>query len=160
MGGTGSESEPDLSGAARGRVDEELRRLRSRRAELVDELTQGGDQGDRGDASRALEAGDELVDLDDRIALLRHHLADGGHPPVEGIRPGTRVTLRFGGGDVQVLDVVGITEEVPPGAEDRSLTTDSPLGLALSGARPGRLVEFDAPEGRRRVRVIDVELPE
>ena len=39
------------------------------------------------------------------------------------------------------------------------LSIDSPLGRALSGARVGDQVTFDAPRGPRRLELLDVTQP-
>ncbi|PKW15054.1 GreA/GreB family elongation factor [Saccharopolyspora spinosa] len=146
------------SAVGRARLTEEIRTLRARRQQLVDELRRSDTPGDRGDAAQELQGGDELVAIDDRIAELAGLLA-GGQPDVGGLAPGTEVSLRLPDGTTQDFRVVAIPEEIPPGAEDASLTSDSPLGLALAGSHPGETVDFPAPEGKTRVEVISIRPP-
>ena len=39
------------------------------------------------------------------------------------------------------------------------LSIDSPLGRALTGARVGDEVTFDAPRGQRRLEIVAIEQP-
>ncbi|MGW3471345.1 GreA/GreB family elongation factor [Saccharopolyspora sp. NPDC000995] len=146
------------SAVGRARLTEEIRTLRARRQQLVDELRRSDDPGDRGDAAQELQGGDELVAIDDRIAELEGLMA-GGQPDFEGLEPGTEVSLRLPDGTTQDFRVVAIPEEIPPGAEDTSLTSDSPLGLALAGSRAGETVDFPSPEGKTRVEVVSIRPP-
>jgi hypothetical protein len=87
--------------------------------------------GDRGDAADALQRGEDLAGIEEQIGRLSWILA-GGNADVEGQLPnGTLVTLRFpdDGEDVR-MRVVNYIEQTPAGAEDTTLTADSPLGLA------------------------------
>ncbi|GAA0533056.1 hypothetical protein GCM10011581_17880 [Saccharopolyspora subtropica] len=144
---------------ARARLEDEIRALRARRRELLDELEQQRDwAGDRGDSSQELQGGDELVAIDDRIAELEWRLA-GGTAKTSGLPPGTEVKLRMEHGTVQTWRVVAIPEEIAPGAEDTSLTSDSPLGMALVNSRPGQTVTYSTPNGEAEVEVIEIRLP-
>lgn len=136
-----SSSGPDLPPEARARLEEEARSLRAQRRHLAEELSQRDPVGDRGDDSLALEGADELAWYDDRIAALERRLTGRGRRAgqgAEGLPPGTEVRVRFEDGTVQELRVVGIPEEVPEGEEDQTMTSDSPLALALAGERGNR----------------------
>ena len=52
--------------------------------------------------------------------------------------------------------IVSAAESDPAGGR---LSIDSPLGRALSGARVGDEVAFDAPRGRRRLELIELTEP-
>ncbi|MEV6226821.1 GreA/GreB family elongation factor [Saccharopolyspora shandongensis] len=147
------------SAVGRARLTEEIRTLRARRQQLVDELRQGDDSGDRGDAAQELQGGDELVAIDDRIAELEGILT-GGPSDVRGLAAGTEVTLRLPDGATQAYRVVAIPEEIPDGEEDTTFTSDSPLGLAVAGSRPGEKVSFPTPEGKTQVEVVSIRPPD
>ncbi|GAA2785085.1 GreA/GreB family elongation factor [Saccharopolyspora taberi] len=150
---------PRLSAEARGRLEDELRSLREQRRQLAEDLSQrDATTGDRGDESQALEGADTLAWFDDRIAALERRLSGAGPVP-EGLPSGTAVTLRFRDGTVQELHVVSIPEEIPEGAEDVTLTSDSPLGLALVDSRPGTTVTYPTPNGREEAEVVDIRPP-
>jgi transcription elongation factor GreA len=151
-------------GTARRRLEAELARLRERRRELAEAASQP-DVGDRADEAAALERRDELAAIDDRIdevsALLAGRPAGqaggaGGHA---GIPSGTTATLRFDDGTVQTVRAVAIPEEIPPGQEDTTMTTDSPLGLALAGHRTGDTISYQAPGGEVRARILSLDFP-
>ncbi|MFD0489166.1 nucleoside diphosphate kinase regulator [Saccharopolyspora spinosporotrichia] len=147
-----SSSGPDLPPEARARLEEEARSLRAQRRHLAEELSQRDPVGDRGDDSLALEGADELAWYDDRIAALERRLTGRGRRAgqgAEGLPPGTEVRVRFEDGTVQELRVVGIPEEVPEGEEDQTMTSDSPLALALAGGAREPTSPTPHPTARR-----------
>jgi transcription elongation GreA/GreB family factor len=146
------------SAVARQRLADEIRTLRERRQQLLDELRQSDGPGDSGDAAQELQGGDELVAIDSRVAELAGLLA-GGQTDVRGLASGTEVTLRLPDGAAQTFRVVAIPEEIAAGEEDTSLTSDSPLGLALAGSHPGETVSFPTPEGKTQVEVVSIRPP-
>ncbi|QUH02351.1 GreA/GreB family elongation factor [Saccharopolyspora erythraea] len=155
-------SGPDLPPEARARLEEEVRSLREQRRQLAEDLSQRDPVGDRGDDSQALEGADELAWYDDRIAALERRLTGRDRRAgkgAEGLPPGSEVRVRFEDGTVQELRVVGIPEEVPEGEEDRTMTSDSPLALALAGSSAGADITYSTPDGPARVHLLDVRLP-
>ena len=150
-----------LSEDARDRLAEELSVLREQRQALG-----AGDEpgtGDRADDAEALRRLDAAALMDDRIAELTRLLA--GASPTSGrerenlLPDGSQITLRHGDGTVQFLRAVALTEQVPPGEEDSSLTLDSPLGRALAGHRAGDTVTYETPEGSRRAEIVQIQPP-
>jgi transcription elongation factor GreA len=77
-------------------------------------------------------------------------------PPPDGtIGIGSYVRLRdIENGRTAEYDLVGSIEADP---RDRRLSAESPVGRALLGQRAGDLVEVQAPRGRLRLRVLEVE---
>lgn len=57
------------------------------------------------------------------------------------------------------MRVVNFIEETPAGAEDSTLTADSPLGLALYGHKAGDTVTYRTPRGELQVTLLAIELP-
>ena len=128
----------------RARLEAELADLKRRRDQLRTELQGDAETvGDRGDAADALQRAEDLAGVDEQIGRLTWLLA-GGNATVEGQLPnGTEVTLRFPDDKEDVrMRVVNFIEETPAGAEDTTLTADSPLGLALYGHKAGDTVTY------------------
>jgi transcription elongation factor GreA len=146
---------------ARRRLADELSVLREQR-EALDAGDESG-TGDRVDDAESLRRLDDVALLDHRIAELTRLLA--GASPTSGrerdnlLPDGSVITLRHGDGTVQCLRAVALTEQVPPGEEDSSLTLDSPLGRALAGHRAGDTVSYQTPDGPRRAEIVQIQPP-
>lgn len=142
------------------RLESELAELRRRREQLHAELQADADAvGDRGDAAEALQRAEDLAGLDEQIGRLTWLLA-GGNATVEGQLPnGTEVKLRFADGEEARMRVVNFIEETPEGAEDTTLTADSPLGLALYGHKAGDTVTYRTPGGEQQVTLLAIKTP-
>lgn len=142
------------------RLEAELAELRRRREQLHAELQGDADAvGDRGDAAEALQRAEDLAGLDEQIGRLSWLLA-GGNATVEGQLPnGTEVKLRFADGEETRMRVVNFIEETPEGAEDTTLTADSPLGLALFGHKAGDTITYRTPGGEQQVTLLAIKTP-
>lgn len=142
------------------RLEAELAELRRRREQLHAELQADADAvGDRGDAAEALQRAEDLAGLDEQIGRLTWLLA-GGNATVEGQLPnGTEVKLRFADGEEARMRVVNFIEETPEGAEDTTLTADSPLGLALFGHKAGDTITYRTPGGEQQVTLLAIKTP-
>ncbi len=142
------------------RLEAELAELRRRREQLHAELQGDADAvGDRGDAAEALQRAEDLAGLDEQIGRLTWLLA-GGNATVEGQLPnGTEVKLRFADGEEARMRVVNFIEETPEGAEDTTLTADSPLGLALFGHKAGDTITYRTPGGDQQVTLLAIKTP-
>ena len=154
------EKTPNFAGQERGRIEEELAELRSRRDQLRAELADDADTvGDRGDAADALQRSEDLAGIDEQISRLTWLLA-GGNADTPGELPnGTEVTVRFPGDEPVRMRVVHFLEETPAGEEDTTLTADSPLGLALVGRRAGDTVTYATPRGELQVELLAIDIP-
>jgi len=144
----------------RGRLETELAELRRRREQLHAELEADAESvGDRGDADEALQRAEDLGGLDEQIGRITWLLA-GGNATVPGQLPnGTEVRLRWPDGEEVSMRVVNFIEETPAGAEDSTLTADSPLGLALFGHQAGDTVTYRTPRGELQVELLAIEQP-
>ncbi|MER5394934.1 GreA/GreB family elongation factor [Saccharopolyspora sp. NPDC002686] len=156
------ESGGQLSEQARGKLEDELATLRERRRTLVAAIRdQESDVGDRADEANALESGDELAAVDERIRAVTDLLAGGpGETPAGQVPDGTTATLRFDDGTEQTVRAVAITEEIATRQQGATVTTDSPLGLALAGHHIGDTISYSTPDGEVRARIISLEFPE
>lgn len=144
----------------RSRVEAELADLRRRRDQMRAELQDDADTvGDRGDAADAIQRAEDLAGIDEQIGRLTWLLA-GGNTAVEGQLPnGTQVTIRFPGDEPVRMRVIHFLEETPAGAEDTTLTADSPLGLALVGRKAGETVTYATPRGELQVDLLEIDYP-
>ncbi len=58
------------------------------------------------------------------------------------------------------MRIVHFLEETPAGEEDTTLTSDSPLGLALFGRQAGETVTYSTPRGGElQVELLAVDIP-
>ncbi|MDP3982104.1 MAG: GreA/GreB family elongation factor [bacterium] len=72
------------------------------------------------------------------------------------VRVGSRVTIRFSDGMIEIYTIVEYAVDVDPG--QGRISQKSPLGSALIGACPGDTRSFELPEeGTETVEVISVE---
>jgi len=151
----------DFAERERARLESELADLRRRRDELRADLRADAESvGDRGDAAESLQRAEDLGLVEEQIARLTWVLA-GGSSTAEGQLPnGTEVRLRFPDDDEDIsMRVVNFIEETPAGAEDTTLTSDSPLGLALYGRKAGETITYRTPRGELQVKLLAIELP-
>ena len=117
--------------------------------------------GDRRDDGRpeALQRAEDLGGVEEQISRVTWLLA-GGNPTGEGQLPnGTAFKLRFSDGEEVDMRVVNFIEETPAGAEDSTLTADSPLGLALYGHKAGDTITYQTPRGELQVTLLAIEQP-
>ena len=144
----------------RERLEAELAELRRRRDQLRSDLQGDAETvGDRGDAAEALQRAEDLAGVEEQIGRVSWLLA-GGNAEVPGQLPnGTQVTLRWPDGEEATMRVVNFIEETPAGAEDTTLTADSPLGLALFGRSAGETVTYRTPRGELQVELLAIEQP-
>ena len=144
----------------RDRIDEELAELRSRRDQLRAELQGDADTvGDSGDAADALQRSEDLAGIDEQINRLTWLLAGGNADTPGQVPSGTTATLRFPGDEPIRMRIVDFLEETPAGEEETTLTSDSPLGLALFGRRAGETVTYSTPRGELQVELLAIDLP-
>ena len=142
------------------RLEAELADLKRRRDQLRDELVADAETvGDRGDAADALQRAEDLAGVEEQIGRVAWLLA-GGNATVEGQLPnGTEVKLRWADGEEVKMRVVNFIEETPAGAEDTTLTADSPLGLALFGRKAGDTITYRTPRGEQQVTLLAIKQP-
>lgn len=146
--------------AERARLESELADLKKRRDQLRSELQGDAESvGDRGDAAESLQRAEDLAGVEEQISRLTWRLA-GGNATVDGQLPnGTEVKLRWPDGEEVKMRVVNFVEETPAGAEDTTLTADSPLGLALYGHQAGDTVSYRTPRGELQVTLLSIKEP-
>lgn len=159
---TQDEGSLEFAGQERDRIEEELADLRRRRDQMRAELQGDADTvGDRGDAADALQRSEDLAGIEEQINRLAWLLAGGNEDTPPGQLPnGTEVTLRFPGDEPVRMRIVHFLEETPAGEEDTTLTSDSPLGLALFGRQAGQTVTYSTPRGGElQVELLAIDIP-
>ncbi len=151
-----------LTAAGRERLEAELEELKTRRwrevAEKVAAARELASGGDEADATALVEAQEEQLLLQLRIAELERTLAqaetiDETRSDDGVIRPGSTVTFRDEDG-VDAYTLVGAAEANPRAGR---ISVSSPVGARLLGHRVGDEVEVPTPSGMRRLRIERVE---
>lgn len=155
--GSFNPSTPAPSAAAHGRMQVERDELQAKLDELMvrgDEMTGPGDAVDHAvSISRQVEVEHiqgQINQLDMLLSLPPRAEAD---LPDGVVAVGSTVRIAFPGGDEQTLLLATIEEAQDAG---EVLTFDSPLGKALLGKRADDEVEYAAPGGSMKVRILDV----
>jgi transcription elongation factor GreA len=144
-------SHESMTAAQRDALAEELAELEGpKRAEMVEAIATARGFGDLSENFAYHDAKNEQGLLERRIAILRsrienavvvEHAAEG----VVGV-----------GSVVEVEDESGGRFEVEISSVGGGISTDSPLGGALLGAKVGDTVDVNAPKGSWKARVVSV----
>jgi transcription elongation factor GreA len=151
-----------LSQRAYERLQAELEDLTTRgRIEVAGKIERARELGDLSENGDYHAAKDEQGHMEGRIRQLEHLLdnAEIVAPPADGVvGPGTVVTVVYEGEDESAAEryLVGHIEEERQNDLD-VVSPESPLGLALIGARVGEWVTYEAPNGELRVQVLKAE---
>ena len=147
-----------LTEAGKTRLEEELSDLRTRRRpELQTRIQEATESGDISDNSEYEELKDEWAILDARIHELEQTLdhaeiiqrRDGD----ELIGLGSKVTLRSDDGEEETWILVSPQEA---NSLDGTISTESPVGRALVGCRPGDSATVRTPSGAMVYTVVAV----
>jgi transcription elongation factor GreA len=140
-------------------LEAELRELETdgRRA-IADRIRTAREWGDLSENAEYHDAKEAQAHLETKILRLRE-LRDNAVVVEPGgaegeVALGAVVTVRdLDGGREVEHTIVSAAESDPASGK---LSIDSPLGRALTGAREGDEVTFDAPRGRRRLQVVAI----
>ncbi|RJQ88538.1 GreA/GreB family elongation factor [Amycolatopsis panacis] len=142
-----------LSEAARRQLEKEIADLRAQRAALAPQPGEQERTGDAADQADVIDRAEAAARLERQIADVSAKLEHGAYD--SSLLPdGTRVSLQFADGDKEVFTVVTL-----PGEDADSVTSDSPLGLALVGAKAGDEVTYRTPRGETTVTVLELTPP-
>lgn len=120
------------------------------RAELVEAIATARGFGDLSENFAYHDAKNEQGLLERRIAILRHRVEKA--VVVEQAADG----VVGAGSVVEVEDESGARFEVEISSVSGGISTDSPLGSALIGAKVGDSVKVEAPKGAWSARVVSV----
>ena len=154
-------SDVQLSAEAHQRLTDELEDLTTRgRVEVAQRIEAARALGDLKENGDYHAAKDEQGHMEGRIRHLEHLLETS--QIIEGsddgsIAAGSIVTIVYEGDSPDLAEryLIGHMEEKTGDLD--VVSPSSPLGSALLGSRPGDTVEFEAPNGKLRVEVIEVE---
>jgi transcription elongation factor GreA len=141
-------------------LEAELRALETdARAEMAERLRTARAWGDLKENSEYHDAKNAQAHMETKIQRLRERrrLAVLVEPGAGGgaVALGTAVTVRdLDSGREATHTIVSANESDPASGR---IGIDSPLGRALTGARPGDEVVFEAPRGERRLLVVSLE---
>jgi transcription elongation factor GreA len=147
-----------LTEAGKTRLEVELKDLRTRRRpELQVRIQEATESGDISDNSEYEEAKDEWAILDARIQELEQTLERAAVIKREAgddvIGLGSKVTLRSDDGEEETWVLVSPQEA---NSLDGTISTDSPVGRALLGCRPGESATVRTPGGAMVYTVVSV----
>ena len=138
-----------LTQEAYDRLSAELEEAKGpRRADIVAKIEAARDEGDLKENGGYHAAKDEQGKLEARIRQLTQLLRDakvGEAPMSSGVAgPGMVVEVKYDDGDVERF-LIGSRED---SASDLPIySANSPLGLALTGAKVGDTVSYELPKG-------------
>jgi len=155
-----ADSSRHISAAGLAALEAELHQLETdgRRA-IAERIKTARDFGDLKENAEYHDAKDAQAHLETKILRLRE-LRSGAvvvEPGGAGgeVALGVTVTVRdVDGGREARHTIVSAAESDPASGK---LSIDSPLGRALTGARVGETVTFEAPRGQRRLEVVAIE---
>ena len=150
-----------LSRAAFDRLQAEFLDLTTRgRIEVAQKIETARLMGDLSENGDYHAAKDEQGQMEGRIRQLEFiietaEIIEGGDEGI--VSAGSIVTIVYEGDDDSMAEryLVGHMEEKTGDLD--VMSPESPLGSALIGASAGTWVEYEAPTGKLRVRVIKVE---
>jgi transcription elongation factor GreA len=150
-----------LSRSAYDRLQAEFEDLTTRgRIEVAQKIEAARLLGDLSENGDYHAAKDEQGHMEGRIRQLEHILENAeiieGAPEGE-VGAGTIVTIVYEGDSDDMAEryLLGHLEEKAGGLD--VMSPDSPLGSALIGASIGDWVEYEAPNGKLKVKVLAVE---
>jgi transcription elongation factor GreA len=150
-----------LSRAAHERLQAELDDLTTRgRIQIAQAIERARELGDLSENGDYHAAKDQQGHLEGRIRQLEAILenAEIVDDPTEGVvSPGSVVTILYEGDDDDQAEtyLVGHIEEE---SEYDVISPTSPLGSALVGRAAGQTVEYEAPSGTLKVRILRAEV--
>ena len=150
-----------LSRSAYDRLQAEFEDLTTRgRIEVAQKIEAARLLGDLSENGDYHAAKDEQGHMEGRIRQLEHILENAeiieGAPEGE-VGPGTIVTIVYEGDSDDMAEryLLGHLEEKAGGLD--VMSPESPLGSSLIGASVGDWVEYEAPNGKLKVKVLAVE---
>lgn len=140
------------------RLTKELDHLTTvRRAEITERLRESKDHGEFSEDNQELdETKFEQKLVEDRITELKMFFANANilEPdmvPTDHVGVGSLVTVSDEGRKIEFA--VRIVASIEANPDEDLISNESPMGLALMGAKPGEEIEFLAPAGKMKYKV-------
>lgn len=131
-----------------------------RRKEVAQKLKEAREQGDLSENAEYDAAKDEQRDIEARIeqleAILKNvEVVDEDEVDTEVVGIGRTVTVYDYEFDEEIVfHIVGSTEA---DIMKNKISDESPVGMALKGARVGEEVIVEAPDGEFKYRILDIK---
>lgn len=143
-------SSPYITREGYDRLQQELRKLWVRRAEVTQALAAAAAEGDRSENAEYIYRKKELREIDRRIRYLQKRLPDLTIAPEQPSNPhqvffGAWVTLENTSGEILEYRIVGPDELAP---DKGYISIDSPLARALLKKQADDEISVEAPAGR------------
>ncbi|MBP3326861.1 MAG: transcription elongation factor GreA [Coprococcus sp.] len=146
------------------KIEEELQDLKvNRRREIAAKIKEAREQGDLSENAEYDAAKDEQRDIESRIeqleAILKNvEVVDEDEVDTEVVGIGCTVTVFDYEFDEEIVyDIVGSTQA---DIMNNRISDESPVGVALKGARVGEEVTVEAPDGEFKYRILDIKRQE
>lgn len=147
-----------LTANGKARLEAELETLRDeRRPALAERIQQAGEEGDISDNSEYEDLKSEWAMIEARIRDLEQTLDRAEvieAPPAGKVALGSKVTIRTEDGEEETWILVSPEEA---NTLDGTISTESPVGHALVGCRPGDSPTVTTPGGSMVYQVVSVE---
>lgn len=143
------------------KYEDELHELKViRRKEVAQKIKEAREQGDLSENAEYDAAKDEQRDIEARIeqleAILKNvEVVDEDEVDTEVVGIGRTVTVYDYEFDEEIVfHIVGSTEA---DIMKNKISDESPVGMALKGARVGEEVIVEAPDGEFKYRILDIK---
>ena len=143
------------------KLEDELEELKVvKRKEVSQKIKEAREQGDLSENAEYDAAKDEQRDIEARIeqleAILKNvEVVDEDEVDTEVVGIGRTVTVYDYEFDEKVVfHIVGSTEA---DIMKNKISDESPVGMALKGARVGEEVTVEAPDGEFKYRILDIK---
>lgn len=133
-----------------------------KRPEIADRIRESQQHGEFSEDNSELdEVKFEQAMVENRIAELKTifgnaHVLEPGSIPTDRVGIGSMVTVE----DIEYADTfdIRLVSSVEADPSRDLISNESPLGTAIYGHSKGDTVVFEAPEGRKKYRVVDIRL--
>ena len=146
------------------KIEEELQDLKvNKRREIAAKIKEAREQGDLSENAEYDAAKDEQRDIEARIeqleAMLKHiEVVDEDEVDTGVVGIGCKVIVYDYEYDEEVeYDIVGSSQA---DIMNNKISDESPVGMALKGAKVGEEVLVEAPDGEFKYRVLDIKRQE
>lgn len=147
-----------LTQEGRARLDAELKDLvEVQRPQIADDIHEAKEAGDISESSAYEHAKNEQARIEGRIRELTQLLNRAGTLELttdsQFVRIGSTVEVRTDSGSERTFTIVS-THEADP--KRRYISTESPVGSALMGKKPGESVDVTTPNGPVKYQILKV----
>jgi transcription elongation factor GreA len=146
-----------LTRAGREKLEEELAHLNTeKRAELAIRIQEANENGDVSDNSEFEDMKQDLVLIDARIQELQYMLEHAEiieNPSKDKVGLGSKVTIRGDDGEEETWMIV---DQAEADARTGSISTESPVGSALLGKKPGETAQVKTPGGSFTYTIVSI----